>query len=149
MKSRTWVGPVVMAAMLIGGALGAAAQGRGRGHGEDRGNKGDDQGRARIEFSGHDRDAVRVWEREHDREDERPIGFRDRDRLTPALESELRVGVVLAPGLRRRMHAVPRGLLVTLEPAPERERYVVIGDHICLVDRADRVAAVLHLELNF
>ncbi|MGH9394064.1 MAG: hypothetical protein ACRD1E_07830 [Terriglobales bacterium] len=104
------------------------------------------QGRSRH-FSDHDRKAVRGWEEGHRKHP--PEGFRDRDRLSPDLEARLRVGVVLDPELRRRMHRAPHDLVVILAPPPPHYRYVVIDDHVCLVDREYRVSDVLHLELNF
>lgn len=120
-----------LAVSLLG--LAALAQGRGRGH--DRG------------FNDHDRAEVHAWMDKH--HDHPPVGFRDRDRLPPEMESGLRVGVVLGPAYRRRFHPVPHDLLIELAPPPPRYRYVVLGDHICLVDGGYHLVDVIHLELNF
>ncbi|MGH9520844.1 MAG: hypothetical protein ACRD2D_14390 [Terriglobales bacterium] len=121
----------------------ASAQGRsgehGHGHGRAEGHY--------KHFSDHDRQEVRDWEGEH--RGHWPKGFRERDRLAPQLEAELRVGVVLQPELRRRIEPVPASLVVLLTPPPPDYRYVALGDHICLVDRGLHVADILHLELNF
>ena len=135
-KTLAW--PTLFALAL---ALGASAQGRGRGH-----DRGEDRGWGRH-FDKHEREEIHHWQDEH--RDDPPRGFRERDRLPRGLESRLRVGVVLEPELRQRIRPVPRGLLILLAPAPRRYRYVVIGDHVCLVDRGYRVEDVLHLELNF
>lgn len=102
---------------------------------------------ARPQFNDHDRQAVHAW-MEHNRA-RLPLGFRMQDRLPPALESHLQLGAELAPELRRRIHPVPHDLLVTLVPPPPGDRYVVIGDHLCLIDGGFHLLDVLHLELNF
>lgn len=127
--------PVLLALAVAMSCLAAAAQGRGRGRDNDH------------RFSDHDRDAVRVWVKDH--HDHPAPGFREQDRLSPVLESQLRVGFVLDRGWRARMRPVPRALLVELEPAPRGWRYEVIDDHICLVDHDYRVQDVLHLEIDF
>lgn len=98
-------------------------------------------------FNDHDRAAVHTWMSKH--HDHPPVGFRESDRLTATEEARLQVGVVLEPAMRRRIHPVPHDLLVTLAPAPRHYRYVVIGDHVCLVDAGYHVTDILHLELNF
>ncbi|HUX67187.1 MAG TPA: hypothetical protein VMV31_06840 [Terriglobales bacterium] len=139
---KTWQRSLALPTLLaLALGLGAAAQGRGRGHEGDHG-----RGWGRH-FDRHEREAIHHWQDEH--REHPPLGFRAQDRLPPGLESRLRIGMVLEPELRRRMRPVPRGLLVLLAPAPRRYRYVVIGDHICLVGRGDRLDDVLHLELNF
>lgn len=99
------------------------------------------------QFDDHDRQQVHSWmDRHHDHP---PVGFRSQDRLPANLESGLRVGVVLGPQYRRRIHPVPHDLLVTLAPPPPHYRYVIIGDHLCLIDSGYHVSDILHLELNF
>ena len=76
-------------------------------------------------------------------------GFRDRDRLAPEYESRLREGYVLDPDMRRMCRPAPPDLVLGLAPAPYGYRYVVIGGHICLIDRGYRVHDTIHLEFNF
>lgn len=118
-------------------SLGAAAQDHGHGRGQGNGHH----------FDSHDRGEVHAWQERH--HEHPPAGFRDQDRLPPEMESRLRVGFVMGPEFRRRIRPVPHDLLITLEPPPRHYRYVVIGDHLCLVDSGYRVEDVLHLELSF
>ena len=161
-KTTKWFGVALAATMLLGGALGASAQGRDRGRdrgqarGRDRGQQqGRDrraergQARGRVAFMARDREAARAWERRYARQRDRFEGFRNRDRLPRGMESRLRAGVVLDPDMRRYMYRVPPSLLVTLAPAPPRYRYVVIGGNICLIDSGYRVADVLQIGFNF
>lgn len=109
---------------------------------DDRRDRGD-----RHEFRDRDRHAVQEWYEHH--RDHEPEGFRRRDWLAPEYESRLRVGFVLGPDMRRMAYRVPDDLLYELPPCPRHYRYVVIGGHICLVDRGYRVHDLIHLEINF
>ena len=159
MRKRRWVFVSMMAVLaLIVGLTGtrspAQDHGRDRDRDHDRGDDHDrDHGhhhewdRDRPQFDDYERGSSRDWYDAH--RDHRPVGFRDRDRLSRELESRFRVGVVLDPELRRRMHPAPADLLVTLPPPPRHYRYVVVGEHVCMVDDGYRLADVIHVELNF
>ncbi|HEV2348468.1 MAG TPA: hypothetical protein VG028_01345 [Terriglobia bacterium] len=129
-------------------------------HGQDRGDarrgseyrrwRQDDEERGRgnpHRFRDRDRRAAHEWYGRHRQHP--PEGFRQRDWLAPEYESRLRVGYVLDPDMRRMCRPVPYDLLQELPPCPRRYRYVVIGGHICLLDRGYRVHDVIHLEVNF
>lgn len=149
MKSRNLLfnGAVALLAFVLPfGAARAFAQDHDRGQGRDH-DRDHDRDRDHPRFEDHDRQAVRGWFKEH--HGHLPPGLRDRDRLAPDLESRLQVGLVLDPGLRHRIYPVPEGLLVQLPPCPRHYRYVVIGDHICLIDDGYHVFDVIHFELNF
>ncbi len=64
-------------------------------------------------------------------------------------EPEIHEGFVFTPDMRRAIRPVPRDLLVRLGPPPPGYRYVLIGDHVCLIDRGYQIHDVLHFELNF
>lgn len=101
----------------------------------------------RYRFRDRDRRAAHDWYERH--REHPPEGFREREWLAPEYESRMRVGYVLDPDMRRMSRPVPEDLMYQLPPCPRHYRYVVIGGHICLVDRGYRVHDVIHLELNF
>ncbi len=51
--------------------------------------------------------------------------------------------------MRHAIRPVPHDLYIRLAPPPPGYRYVMIGDHVVLVDRSYRIHDVLHFELNF
>lgn len=130
-KVLAW--PLLLTLTLGVAAVAGFAQDHGRGH--------------NPQFSDHDRQAIHSWQDKN--HEHPPVGFREQDRLSPALESQLRVGVVLDRDLRGRIHPVPHALLITLATPPPHYRYVVIGDHVCLIDSGFHLVDVIHLELNF
>lgn len=95
-------------------------------------------------FTDHDRQVARDYYNAH--RDHPPVGLRDQDRLPPDLVSRLVVGAVLGADFRAHEHPVPHALLVQLGPPPRGDRYLLVGHHIVLVDRAGRVIDVIHLE---
>jgi Ni/Co efflux regulator RcnB len=142
MKARKWI--VLCGALLLALAGGPVlAQGKSQGHG-----RGHDPDREEHKkFDDHDRNSMRDWYRDH--RGHPPKGFRDRDRLSDEFERRLTIGFVLTPDYRRRVVSVPGDLYRRFPPPPRGYRYVVIGGHICLVDRDWRVADVVHFELDF
>ncbi len=148
----------------------ATAQGRGHGRGGD---KGPPPGqvkkaeRQQAQFNDHDREIARNWyihERRggEDRDEDRaerggppglerrdlPPGLRDRDRLPPGIERQLRPGWVVDRDDRARLYPVPVVLVRGFAPPPPGFRYFAFGGHIVLVDPGYRVLDVIHLELN-
>lgn len=99
-----------------------------------------------TKFDDHDRQAAREWMGKH--HDSPPDGFRAEDKLSPELESHLKVGSVLDQDLRGRIRPVPEDLVASLTPPPRGYRYVIIGNHIVLVDEGWHVHDIIHLELN-
>jgi Ni/Co efflux regulator RcnB len=94
-------------------------------------------------FDDRDRQVARDWYRDHHdafRHDEGRYWHRE-------WEPNIREGYVLTPEMRAGIRPVPRDL--RLPPPPPGYRYVMIGDHIVLVDRGYRIHDVLHFELNF
>jgi hypothetical protein len=63
-------------------------------------------------------------------------------------EPNIHEGFVFTPEMRRAYRPVPHDLLVRLGPAPHGYRYVVIGDHVVLVDDGWRIHDVLHFDVN-
>lgn len=134
-------------AMLSSGTIGYARD-RDRGENRDQGYQDQDQQRRDREernhnrFDDHDRQVTRDW---YEQNRERPV-FRGREHWGPDFESRLQVGVVVDRDMRRMMHPVPVDLLRRLPPAPRHYRYVIIGEHVCLIDPEFRVVDVIHLE---
>ena len=96
----------------------------------------------RDQFNEHDRQAAREWYRQH--HDQR--GFRERDRLTVEQERRLQSGQILDRELYQRAYSVPRDLLRRLPPPPRYFRYMIVGHHVVLVNRSNRVVRdVIHL----
>jgi Ni/Co efflux regulator RcnB len=112
-------------------------------HAQDR-DRHDDRG-GHDHFDDRDRGAARDWYKDHHdafRHDEGRYWHRD-------WEPNIREGFVLTPEMRGAVRPVPRDLYGRLAPPPRGYRYVIIGDHIVLVDRGYRIHDVLHFELNF
>ena len=130
----------VMLAIAVSAALAgpAAGQGRGRGRGQ-----APPPRPAHSRFDDNARRVTYAWYDEHQRNP--PIGFRARDRIAPAVELQFREGHVLTWSQRRQAHAVPSPLLRLLFPAPRGYRYVVINDHLILMDGGYRVFDVIHV----
>jgi hypothetical protein len=63
-------------------------------------------------------------------------------------EPNIHEGFVFTPEMRRAYRPVPHDLLVRLGPVPHGYRYVIIGDHVVLVDDGWRIHDVLHFDVN-
>jgi hypothetical protein len=130
MKSRGWI--AVALSLLLGLSVGRAFAGAQEHHDHDR-------------FDDHDRASARDWYRGHHeyfRHDEGRYWHHE-------WEGNIHEGFVFTPDMRRGIRPVPHELLVRLGPVPRGYRYVVIGDHVVLVDDGWRVHDVLHFEANF
>ena len=98
-------------------------------------------------FNDHDRQATNNWYQQHQRN--LGAGWRQRDRLSPDMQSRLRRGQRLDPQLRRQMHPLPPDLSMQYGPAPRGYHYAVIGGNIVLLDNGDQVQDVFTLTLHF
>jgi len=96
-------------------------------------------------FDDHDRAAAREWYHNN------PHAFRhDEGRYWHnEWEPNIREGFVLTPDMRAGIRPLPHDLYVRFGAPPPGYRYVIIGDHVVLVDRGYRIHDVLHFELNF
>jgi hypothetical protein len=129
MRSRRWLG--VGLSVLLGIGMGTTAARAQEHHDHDR-------------FDDHDRAAAHDWYKDH-----HDAFHHDEGRYWhSAWEPNIHEGFVLTPEMRRAWRPVPHELLVRLGPCPPGYRYVVIGDHVVLVDSGWRIHDVLHLELN-
>ena len=95
-------------------------------------------------FNDNDRLVTRTWYAQQNQRS-LPVGFRVTDRFAPSVELQFQEGFVIDRTLRVQVHSVPSALLRLLAPAPRTYRYVVIGDHIVLIDSNYRVYDVIHV----
>ena len=93
-------------------------------------------------FQDPDQQAMHDWYAGH--RDARE--FDGRQRWNDQIEQRIQLGAVLGPDLRRLARPVPADLLSRLPARPRYLRYVIIGDHICLIDRWWTVRDVVHFE---
>jgi hypothetical protein len=127
MKRRGWMA-VAMSA-LLGLGVGASAA-RAQAHHDH--------------FDDHDRAAAHDYYKGH-----RAYFHHDEGKYWhSAWEPDIHEGFVLTPDMRAGWRPVPHDLLVRLGPCPPGYRYVVLGDHVVLVDGGWRIHDVLHLEVN-
>ena len=142
LRKCRWCAGIMMLAALSGTALAD-----GHGHGKhDR----DDDDRDRHYYSDNDREYMRDWYHEQERDHHLPPGLAKRDRLPPGLEKQLRVRGTLPPGLRKKMVRCPEEFERRLPPPPVGCAHVVIGGHVVLVLVNRSTYAVLdifHFEL--
>jgi len=124
---------------------GADAQGRHVPNEADRQAVQDDQ--QRRAFNDHDRQVTRDWYQRNQRH--LGAGWRQRDRLSPAMQAHLRRGRRLDAQLRRQMHPLPPDLALQYGPAPRGYRYAIIGGNIVLIDDSYQVQDVFTLSLHF
>lgn len=131
---------------LASGLCYGQGNGHGHGRGHNKGRHGDDE-QYQSSYSRHDKDEMRLWYREHDRD--LPPGLAKRDRLPPGLERQLVVRGTLPPGLRKKIEPCPPELVRELPPPPADCEHVVIGGHLVLLNRRNFVVVdVFHFELE-
>lgn len=96
-------------------------------------------------FDDHDRQQAHEWYAQHH------TYFRESEGRYwhNSWEGNIHEGFVFTPEMRRGYRPVPHDLMVRLGPVPHGYRYVVIGDHVVLVDDGWRIHDVLHFEANF
>lgn len=94
-----------------------------------------------FSFGDRDRQAMREWYRTHSTAPE----FQAR-RWNPQYEQRLQVGLVLDPDLRAWARPAPADLYGSLAPLPRGYRYMIVGDHVVVVDDGWRIQEVNHFE---
>jgi hypothetical protein len=104
-------------------------------------------GQRHYSFNDRDREITRQWYQRNRRH--LGAGWRQRDRLSPAMQGRLRAGQRLDPQLRRQIHWVPVDLSRRYGPAPRGYRYAMIGGNIVMLDDSYRVHDVFSLDLQF
>jgi hypothetical protein len=98
-------------------------------------------------FNDQDRQATRDYYQQHQRN--LGAGWRQRDRLSPAMQARLQNGQRLDPQLRRQIHWVPSDLSRRYGPAPRGYRYAVIGGNVVMLDSGYGVHDAFSINLQF
>jgi hypothetical protein len=102
------------------------------------------QDRQDQQFSEHDRQVTRDWYNQH--QNNAPRGMRSQDRLTPEQEQRVQPGQPLDREMQGLSQSMPRDLGRQLSPAPKNHKYVVVGQHVALVDTHTHVVRdIIHL----
>jgi hypothetical protein len=159
MKVRSVTACALAVVFLAVSSTVAVAQGRGQdrgqGNNQGQGSNGQDNGQHNGQwdrdhhntFNDQDRQITRDWYQQHQRNLGR--GWRQRDRLSPAMQSRLRPGQRLDPQLRRQMQWLPADLSRQYAPAPVGYRYAIIGGNVVMLDGGYGVHDVFSLTLHF
>ena len=90
-----------------------------------------------TQFDDHARQVTKDYYNQH--QSHPPKGLRNQDRLSAEEEAQLEPGKPLPSQLRRKAYTAPRDLRRQLPPPPRHHRYVVIGQHVALVDDTNHV----------
>jgi hypothetical protein len=136
---------LALALLAVSGRV-ALAQDRGQDRGQDRAQRSNGQNSSHDTFNDQDRQVTREWYQQH--RNRLGAGWRERDRLPPAMEGRLRPGQRLDPRLRRQMHWLPADLSRRYGPAPRGYRYAIIGGNIVMLDNGYQVHDVFRLDLQ-
>jgi Ni/Co efflux regulator RcnB len=157
MNVRLITACALAAAFLAVSGRVAFAQDRGQGRDQNQGQGANGQNNGQHNdqwnrdhhnsFNDQDRQVTRDWYQQHQRNLGR--GWRQRDRLSPAMEGRLRPGQRLDPQLRRQMYWLPSDLSRRYGPAPRGYRYAIIGGNVVMLDDRYQVRDVFSLNLRF
>jgi hypothetical protein len=147
MRNMRWL--VGAAALLVGFSLGALKVTPAQNHYDDHHGDSDhhDNGHhnGHERFDDHDRQEAHEWYAHHHTYFHESEGRYWHN----SWEGNIHEGFVFTPDMRHGYRPVPHDLMVRLGPVPHGYRYVVIGDHVVLVDDGWRIHDVLHFEANF
>jgi hypothetical protein len=138
MKLHGWMFGLSAVVLLIGSS---AAQAQSTMQYEDR---YDPFHFSHTKFDDHDRQMVRDWLELHRANP--PEGARPEDKLSPELESRLRVDTLIDRDLRALMRPLPGDLERALDDPPPGYRYALIGENLVLVDEGLHARDIIHLD---
>jgi hypothetical protein len=93
-------------------------------------------------FTDKDRQALQHWYRTH--HDQLPREFVAREHWSPTFEGRLKIGSVIDKDIRPWAYPLPDDLLTQMPPQPRHFRYVIIGEHACIIDASWRLYDVFH-----
>lgn len=148
MSNRWWITLSIACTLAVSGTPVLA-----QGHGHDKDKDKEEHGRGHDKDSHDyyreaDRDAIRHWYGEHEREG-LPPGLAKKDQLSPGLEKQLAARGQLPPGLQKKIQPCPPELVRRLPPPPPDCVNVVIGGHFVLLNRkTNLVIDIFHLEIR-
>lgn len=125
-------------ALLVFSAA-ASAQNR---NGQTRGPAATDR-QSHTQFNSQDRQVTNDWYNQSQTQAHPPTGFRQQDRLSPALDSLLQVGSRLDPQLQKKLHNVPSDLKSRLGAPAPGYRYAAVGGHVAMIDKKNQVQDVI------
>lgn len=129
----------IIAGMLLlstfGGIAPAGSTAQSRGSATDMGSKP-------AQFTKQDRDVMARWYHAH--QNQLPAEFVAREHWSPTFEGRLHVGSVVEKDIRQWAYPMPEDLLTQLPALPRHFRYVIIGNHACIIDAAWRVYDIYH-----
>jgi hypothetical protein len=103
-----------------------------------------DRDRDHTRFDDRDRQILREWYRDHFDED----AFRgaNHEQWDLRIEERLQAGSVIDPDIRRWVRPAPADLNNRLPRQSSNMRYVIIGDHVALIDEGWRLSDIYHFE---
>jgi len=132
MRIRTW-----MVLLWSLGLLAAAGGGSGAARAQEQQSADSDR---HTRFTEHDRHEAREWYATH-----HDYFNHDEGRYWQhEWAANIRQGFVLSPEMQRGGRQLPRELAEHLGPVPHGWRYIILGDHVCLVDAGWRIRDVLN-----
>ena len=130
-------------AVLVFTATASAQTAQNR-NGQTRGQAATDQSRqSHTQFNTQDRQTTSDWYNQNQAHP--PAGFRQQDRLSPALESRLQVGSRLDPQLLKKVQPFPSDLKRRLPVPASGYRYAAVGGHVTLMDKKNQVQDIIHV----
>jgi hypothetical protein len=121
----------------------ASAQNRQNGNTQARGQAPTYQSRGNTQFNTQDRQTTSDWYNQNQAHP--PAGFRQQDRLSPALESRLQIGSRLDPQIQRKVQPFPSALRRLLPVPATGYRYAAVGGHVTLMDKKNQVQDIIHV----
>jgi hypothetical protein len=115
----------------------------GQNHGQ---NNAQDNRQNHNTFNDQDRAATRDWYKQHSKNP--GAGWRQKDRLSPSMQSRVRAGQPLDADLRKQMHSLPSDLSQRYGAAPSGYRYGVIGGNVVMYDQGNQIRDVFSLTIQ-
>ena len=129
----------IIALLVLTATAGAQAR-----NGQARGQAGTNRNRqGQTQFNTQDRQTTSDWYNQNQAHP--PAGFRQQDRLSPALESRLQVGSRLDPQLLKKVQPFPSDLKRRLPVPASGYRYAAVGGHVTLMDKKNQVQDIIHV----
>ena len=123
----------ILATVPVLYAVSSAVDKKQKEHKESKGKQKDKKAH-KGKFQDHDIKTIRGY---FGKKEGLPPGLAKKDSLPPGLEKQVRQRGTLPPGLEKRMQPLPADLEKKLPRLPDRQRRVVIGRDLVLIDDED------------